>query len=315
MGLGTKDHLPRFILYHQTHHHEDRHVSLLPLLTYSSGISHLILAAIHLENCSAPHNVHLNNDPPNDPKFDLLWEEVEILQKSNVKIMLMLGGAARGSYALLDGSEELFEKCYRPLHDLIIQRSIQGIDLDVEERFSMGGITRLIDRLRSDFGSEWIISLAPVATAMHRGYNLSGFDYACLEAIRGDKIDFYNTQFYCNHGSLVDTASYEKIMRSGWDMKKIVVGMITNHANGAGWVPIQKLKITFKRIYELLDRQHPRTTAPGIGGIMGWEYYNSLPGDLDQPHQWMCLMSRLLDSTQYSRISEDARMEQCHHAA
>lgn len=100
--------------------------------------------------------------------------------------MFMLGGAAKGSYGQLDGSESLFEYNYNLLAQFIRQHEIQGIDLDVEEYMSLRGIKRLIDRFKLDFGDKFIITLAPVATALCGGRNLSGFNYETLEVCHDD---------------------------------------------------------------------------------------------------------------------------------
>ncbi|OBT51568.1 hypothetical protein VE04_08384, partial [Pseudogymnoascus sp. 24MN13] len=70
---------------------------------------------------------------------------------------------------------------------------------------SLAGVIRLIDRLRSDFGGGFIITLAPVATTRATRdprANLSGFDYADLESERGSEIAWYNAQFYCGWGDV-----------------------------------------------------------------------------------------------------------------
>lgn len=100
--------LPRFVLYAQTHHKPgpapQEPISLLPLITNNTGVTHVIVAAIHLNE--GPGNITLNDDPPDSPKFDTLWAEVAWLQGAGVKVMGMLGGAAKGSYWRLQGSDE-----------------------------------------------------------------------------------------------------------------------------------------------------------------------------------------------------------------
>lgn len=32
-----------------------------------------------------------------------------------------------------------------------------------------------------------------------------------------------------------------------------------------------------------------------FGGVMGWEYFNGRPGGIGAPHQWPCIVSRLLN--------------------
>ncbi|KAG6038793.1 hypothetical protein E4U41_003657 [Claviceps citrina] len=278
--------LPRLITYHQTHHHPSgAPVSLLPLLTEPSiSVTHVILAAIHLN--SQPEHLTLNDHPPNHPRFHTLWAELRLLQASGVKVLAMLGGAAKGSYARLDASAEEFESFYAPLRRLLLERGLDGLDLDVEEPMSLAGIIRLIDRLRADFGNDFLITLAPVAMALlDPNKNLSGFDYEALEVMRGRDIAWYNTQFYCGWGDLSNTLMYDLMLQKGWRPDKIVIGVVTNPANGHGFVHWDMLSA----VLTILSRRHQ-----DFGGIMGWEYFNSLPGDSNRPWEWASNLTLLL---------------------
>jgi chitinase len=198
----------------------------------------------------------------------------------------MLGGAGKGSFTRLDLDEATFEAHYCPLRDLVRERGLDGLDLDVEEEMTLAGIIRLIDRLRSDFGPDFIITFAPVAAALmsdNPRHNLSGFNYEALEVMRGKDIAWYNTQFYCGWGDLSNTGGFDFIVSRGYPAEKIVIGMITNPCNGSGWVPfeiLQEVLITLRNRY------------PGFGGVMGWEYFNSLPGDRDRPWEWAEFMTK-----------------------
>lgn len=186
---------PRVIVYHQTHHESDGGppISLLPLITNSTGVTHVIIAAIHLNDPSG--NITLNDTPPDHEKFNALWSEAAWLQASGIKVLGMLGGFAKGSFERLDGDDlARFESYYVPLRDVIRSHRLDGLDLDIEEPTSLPGTIRLIDRLRVDFGPQFIITLAPVATALLPNQpHLSGpaFDYRLLEQMRGHEIAWY----------------------------------------------------------------------------------------------------------------------------
>lgn len=269
--------LPRTVIYHQTHYrnNDKDYVSILPLLTEPTGITHLIIAAIHLND--KPGDITLNDHPPDNPLFEPLWSEVQLFQDAGIKVLGMLGGAAKGSFTRLDGDETKFEAFYVPLRDMLRTYKFDGLDLDVEEPMSLPGVMRLIDRLKVDFGDAFIITLAPVAPALQRGPHLSGFSYDALEVMRGGKIAWYNTQFYCGWGSMGDTQGYDLIMACGWPAHKVVAGVVTSGENGQGWVPMEILQMV---IVTLMERY------PGFGGIMGWEYFNSLPGGVEKPWEW-----------------------------
>ncbi|KAK4696209.1 hypothetical protein P7C71_g1676, partial [Lecanoromycetidae sp. Uapishka_2] len=269
---------PRVVCYHQTHYRNDNIVSLLPLVTEAADtipITHLIIAAIHLND--PPGNITLNDDPPNHPKNATLWEEVSIMQDIGIKTLGMLGGAAQGSFQRLDANDGLFEAYYVPLRNMIRYHRLDGMDLDVEEDMSLGGIIRLIDRLKADFGPDFLVTLAPVATALQGRPHLSGFDYEALEVMRGSSIAWYNTQFYNNWGRLESFIDYDAILRQGWKPEKVVVGVLTNPGLGHGYIELENLKRTLAALTQFY---------PGFGGVMGWEYFNSKPGDERAPWEW-----------------------------
>lgn len=278
---------PGVIVYHQTHHLPDdsKPVSLLPLITNNTGITHVIVAALHLND--RPEDITLNDHPPNHARFNTLWGEMAWLQASGVKVLGMLGGAAKGSYARLDGDDvEKFESFYIPLREILKAHALDGLDLDVEESMSLAGIVRLIDRLRADFGPEFLITLAPVATALlPLQPHLSGFSYFELEQQRGNEIAWYNTQFYCGWGDASTPFWYDAIITSGWKPEKVVMGLITNAALGAGYVPWHKLEPVLRTL---------RSRYPTFAGVMGWEYFCASPGGQEKPWEWAENMARTI---------------------
>jgi hypothetical protein len=64
----------------------------------------VIVAAIHLND--GPGNITLNDHRPDDKRYDQLWGEVIWLQGSGVKVLGMLGGAAKGTFERLSGDDE-----------------------------------------------------------------------------------------------------------------------------------------------------------------------------------------------------------------
>ncbi|TGO47516.1 hypothetical protein BCON_0274g00030 [Botryotinia convoluta] len=278
----------RIVIYYQTQHHPNGKLcSILPIITKPNiVVTHVNVAAIHLND--PPGNITLNDHVPHHERFVTMWAELRILQASGIKVMGMLGGAAKGSFIRLDQDDAIFELYYIPLRNLIRERGLDGLDLDVEEEMTLAGIIRLIDRLTADFGAGFIITLAPVAAALVSElpkHNLSGFSYEALEVMRGSSIDWYNTQFYCGWGDMSKTAGYDMMMVRGWPAHKIVVGMVTNPANGSGWVPFETLQEVLLNL---------KLRYPTFGGVMGWEYFNSLPGDRDRPWEWAAWMTRVL---------------------
>ncbi|KAI0402914.1 glycoside hydrolase superfamily [Xylaria palmicola] len=273
----------RVVLYYQTGLGSNNHVSLLPLIKAEPKISvtHVLIAALHIIDDDG--GIHLNDNRPDDPIFDTMWSEAAQLQAAGVKVMCMVGGAAIGSFQRLDGDAASFEKYYAPLHNLLGSHNIQGLDIDVEERFSLNGVIRLIDRLKADFGSDFIITLAPVASALTEGGgNLSGFNYFDLEAQRGSSIAFYNAQFYFGWGSGSSARDYESIIDDGFTANRVVMGLLSNPENGSGFVALDS---------EAPVLQELVTENGNFGGVANWEYFNSLPGGTAAPYQWASWMA------------------------
>lgn len=282
----NSSHTPRIICYHQTHFFEGKFVSLLPLLR--TGVTHVIIAAIHLN--LGEKTITLNNDAYDDLKYECLWTEVRTLQQAGIKVFGMLGGAHQGSFTTLDGEIEDFETYYELLHRMIDWIGFDGLDLDMEEAVSFAAVIRLINRLKADFGQDFLITLAPIATAMRGQENLSGCDHEALEKAFAVNIAWYNTQFYCGWGDMRTTRDYERIINRGWPASKVVAGLVTNPANCRGWVPDETLRATLMA----LKRKYP-----DFGGVMGWEYFNSMteadgPG---KPWCWAQFMTKILHST------------------
>jgi hypothetical protein len=288
--------LPRVVVYYQTTHDPDgKHISILPLIMQPDvAITHLVVAAVHINE--DPSAITLNDRPPTDSRFVSVWAELRVLQASGVKVLAMLGGAAKGSYTRLDHDETEFEAYYGPVRDLIKQRGLDGLDLDVEERMSLAGIVRLIDRLRSDFGPDFIITLAPVAAALlNVRHNLSGFDYEALEVMRGEDISWYNAQFYCGWGDARNSMMYEMCVARGWPPEKVVMGLVTTPENGSGWVSWEVLGPNLTMLKRRFEK---------FGGVMGWEYFNSSPGGIERPWEWAQRISRLLRGNEKTEASK-----------
>ena len=96
---------PRLVAYIQTFRSVDGGpLSLLPLLQENTGVTHVLLSAVHLNE--QPGDINLNDHPPSDPMYDTLWSEAKQLQEGGIKVMMMLGGAARGTFQRLSGDDE-----------------------------------------------------------------------------------------------------------------------------------------------------------------------------------------------------------------
>ncbi|GHE49808.1 hypothetical protein GCM10018785_19200 [Streptomyces longispororuber] len=275
----------RVVVYYQTQYTNGAYVSPLNLTAHRTGVTDVIVAAVHLNDVNGPYApVHVNDDPPGAAKYDQMWRDLKTLQGQGVHVLAMVGGAAPGSFTRLDTE---FDTYYPLLRDFIRRYGLDGVDLDVEERMSLAGIERVIDALRRDFGPGFLITLAPVGSALSGGGNLSGFNYERLYRDRGGDIAWFNAQFYNGWGSMASTASYDAVMRRGLiPASKVVAGTLTDPSNGgSGYVDVTRLKSTIRGLV---------ARYPQMGGVMGWEYFNSQPGGTAQPWRWAAEVSAAL---------------------
>ncbi|MFT4216913.1 MAG: family 20 glycosylhydrolase [Micropruina sp.] len=264
---------PRVVVYHQSHGHGETFVPLAPVIS-SGGLSHLIIAAVHIRSDAT---VTVNDHPHDDPHHDRLWSEAAMVRGHGVRVLAMVGGWAPGTIGKLDGDE--FATYYPAFRDFLRTHDLQGVDIDVEQEMSLAGVVRLIDALRADFGPEFDIVLSPVASAMCGGANLSGFDYEELYRVRGDQIDWLQLQFYSGYGSLQDTRDIQRVIDRGVvEVDKLVLGVVGNPADAEGYVAIDRLCATLSAI---------AAKYPEIGGVDVWEYFQALPGGRTAPWLWI----------------------------
>jgi hypothetical protein len=145
---------------------------------------------------------------------------------------------------------------------------------------------KLINSLYTDMGPDFIITMAPVASALvsPSGGDLSGFSYFDLDtqavASGGTKlVSWYNGQFYSGFGSPQDTSTYDSIISAGWDPARIVMGILDSPNDGSGYVSTSTVQSTVSSL---------KSKYPTFGGVDGWEYFDAGVGDGDaQPYQWV----------------------------
>ncbi|WP_329569512.1 glycosyl hydrolase family 18 protein [Kitasatospora sp. NBC_01266] len=257
------------VAYYQTQYSNGSYVSPLPLKGTATDIE---LAAFHL---NAGSGITLNDDPPSAATYTQMWRDLAALQKSGSKVEAMLGGAAQGSYADLHND---FNTYYPQLRDTLRTYHLNGVDLDIEETFSLADTEHLIKQLRTDFGSDFVITLAPVASDLSGGSSFSGgFDYSQLEHAMGSRISWYNAQFYCGWGDLSDTSAYDAVVQNGFSPSRVVAGTVTNAANCDGYVDPGTLSSTLGSLVG---------EYPGFAGVAGWEYFNAVPVNGTGPASW-----------------------------
>jgi len=207
-----------------------------------------------------------------------------------------------------------FETYYRPLLTLIKNHRLDGLDVDIEEEVPLSTPLRLLKRLSTDLGPSFILTMAPLSTALSEegGTNLSGFSYFALDRLataQGAKsktpttgndeianstklVNWYNAQFYGGYAR--STYMYDSIVSAGFDASRLVLGVTTSSAGYPnGFTPLKKLLGTVRDLKE----KH----GENFGGVSGWEYWDAGTGDKDmgmqmggEPWRWVQRVSTLI---------------------
>ncbi|CAM6089176.1 unnamed protein product [Calypogeia fissa] len=155
---------------------------------------------------------------------------------------------------------------------MLLGRTV-GRDAETTEQME-----KLINRLRSDFGKQFIITLAPVASdLMPAALGLSFINYTQLFEDERRNISWFNVQFYSGFGSLASTPDFQAIVNNSFPADVIVGGMLANPSDGGGFVDIGTLNMTVQSLVKQF---------PNFGGVAAFEYFKALPGGTPRPAEW-----------------------------
>jgi len=264
----------RIIYYYQTF------IPLSLILFSNPFVTHIHLSSIHfgVNNDTSPY-IHLNDHPPNDSRFNELWKNLEISKKNNIKNILMIGGAG-GAYKYLFSNFDIY---YKLLYDVIKKYPIDGIDLDIEEFVNLKDVKMLIRRIKTDFGKDFTISMAPVSYALKANNSgLGNFSYKELfNSKEGKYIDYFNGQFYGDY----NFNSYKKVIDNKYPQDKIVMGMLS-----------EDISNNFCHTYNVV--KNISNSYSNFGGVFIWEYFNA-PPNKKLPILWSYYMYRALNNYSY----------------
>ena len=245
----------RIIYYYQTF------VDIDNLLTKNTPITHIHLSSIHFgTNFSKQPYIHLNDFTPDSHYFDKMWINIKKAYDLGIKIILMVGGAGLAFNNLFSN----FEAYYKLLFDLIKSRPyICGIDLDIEEEVSLNNVKYLINRINKDFGSDFIITMAPIQNSLQTdNEGLGGFSYKELyKSNEGKRINYFNGQFYSDFS----IQSYKDAVNNGYPPSKVVMGMDSNQFSSTNFNDALNIIKNLKSIYN------------DFGGVFVWELFNCPP--------------------------------------
>ena len=232
----------------------------------------IIVSSLHFGEKQYQNNIksyiNLNDNSPDDKIFSKMWKETGDLSISKT-IMIMMGGAG-GAYNYFFKN---FDECYDLLVDFLKKRPfIKGIDLDIEENVIIDNVKKLINKLVNDFGTDFIITMAPVGNSLQNDSpGMGGFIYKNLyKSNEGKYIHWFNTQCY---GGSFNFNTFDSIVKNGYPESKIVMGMMSGDFS----------KNTFKNALDEISKIKKK--YPNFGGVFDWEYLDA-PPDNNDPSKW-----------------------------
>ena len=196
-------------------------VSLSDIASSAPYITVVELSTLHINSQDGGY-ISLNDLDVSDSFYDTIKSQVKALQSAGKKVFFMLGGADDGSFPLLFDE---FDTYYPLLKAAISEWGIDGLDLDIEDGSgTIDNVTKVVEQLKSDFGSKFDVIFVPVASAIidnDPNGGLSGFNYKTLMDNIGDDISWLNLQFYNGFGSLVTPTDYETCVANGYEPQKL----------------------------------------------------------------------------------------------
>lgn len=262
----------KIIFYYQTFS------SLKPLVDLKLNNVYVYISSLHFgKDEIGNHYLHLNDSIPES--LTELWEDVELAHLAGINILVMLGGAG-GAYTDLFNN---FQYNYILLYNFLKKYPfIKGIDLDVEEYTDLDNIKMLINKLHTDFGNEFIITMAPVESSMSSDSpGMGGFIYKNLYLSESGKlINWFNVQCYY----LFTEDVYKSIIDNGYPEEKITFGML-----GDNFTP-DTFREAAKEIEKTIEKY------PMMNGVCLWEY-----GDTNiKPITWAETIDNILNKNNFN---------------
>ena len=262
--------------FHEGANGNGPYVPLRPVVQNNSGITDLLLFVCDVHN-TAPYLTVGGKAPDNTTWLPAqFWDDVHYLQANNVNVLASFGGYESNMFILL---EQDFDFYYPLIRDFLKTYGLSGIDLDIEPStnsltsYATGqSILRLLFAINADFGSDFLVSMAPIADDLTGQYNpqfYSGFNYNLMDELAVDEngnhiITWFNGQFYNGYGYCNQTNTYDQaVMYGGWDPSRVVFLVAADAGDAFGWCPLDIVEHTAAYLI---------ANYTNLGGIGGYAY-------------------------------------------
>lgn len=282
-----------------TEHEIYNYVPLRPIVDEQTGITDVLLFVCDIHD-TYPYVTVGGYAPDNTtglgPTF---WEDVSYLRNNSVNVLASFGGYESDMFLILESN---FTFYYDQLRDFFkAYPQLSGIDLDVEPStntltsYATGETTlKLLKSLDRDFGSEFQVSMAPIADDLTGQYNpqfFSGFNYNILDQMARDEhgapiINWFNGQFYNGYGNCNNGSTYNQTIFYGdWDPSRVVFLVASSNGVASGWCPLEQVAGVAAGL---------AANYSNFGGVGGYDYVNAGSTDNVTVAEWYQTMAKAI---------------------
>jgi hypothetical protein len=254
--------MSKIIYYYQTF------IGLDDLLSKSTNVvTHIHLSSIHFGTDQNKPYIHLNDYSPDNHRFDSVWSDLEKCVSKDIKVVLMIGGAGGGYSSLFSDYDTYKDLLFNTIKQY--NHIISGVDLDIEEFVDYDNVIQLIKDIKTEFGNDFSISMAPLQQSIETdSIGMGGFSYKKLyKSEVGKYIDYFCVQFY----SCFSEMNFDNCVNNGYSPEMIVMGMLTG-------MDYDNIK------HEVADTS--KKYKEQFGGVFVWEYYDAPPKGSINPAYW-----------------------------
>lgn len=271
---------------------------------HSGSVTHVLIGLFHLGyNKDKTRYIHLNEDALDQLDWDL-QKAVDKLRATGVKVLASLGGGWVGDFGNLFEDDTAYQSFYgQLLLPVLKQYQFDGLDLDIEEpnprsktdKVTTNNVQRLVQDLRRDLPPGFMITSAPVASALINQLSSVSQDVNYRQLI--DDFDWYILQFYNSWGSLNPAQSqvtYQFVLDAVGRSyaPKLVAGVVTNPGDLGTNASLPEQGYNDRAKLEGILASFV-IRYPDFGGICGWTFQNAqsdASGNAN-PGRWMRLIA------------------------
>ena len=188
----------RIMVDYTTHFDPQRnetYISPLGLIEHNSGVTEIVVGQVRLVGSG---EALLNDIRPSAERYRPMWSDLATMRAhGEMRMLALIGGWPPGTFAVL---ERNFDAAYDGLSGVLRVYGFDG-SADDQRDGPDATIRTLIDRLHADFGSSFVITLAPnpkevLEDRSPKTLNFTTISYTDLLRDKREVIDWLKVRFF-----------------------------------------------------------------------------------------------------------------------